>query len=77
MNVLETGKPFQNCLQLFAEGLGRELDFTSVETWPVISMKDTIPLEEGSPLILLILNPARIWVGSRRCVRLRTISMNS
>ncbi len=77
MDVLETGKPFQNGLQLFAEGLGCELDFASVETWPVVSTEDITSLEEGSPLILLILNPARIWVGSRRCVRLRTISMNS
>ena len=33
--------------------------------------------EMDLPLILLILKPGRICVGSRRCVRLRTMSMKS
>jgi hypothetical protein len=76
VDVLKTREAIEYSLELFAERLGRELHLARVEALGSISSPPR-SVQSDQPLILLILNPDRIWVGSRLCVRLRTISMNS
>lgn len=78
MNVLQAGKALENRLKFFAEGFGGKPDFSSVKSWIQMSASRLLHCQNiYSPLILLILNPARICVGNLRWVRLKTISMNS
>jgi hypothetical protein len=77
VDVLKSREAVEDCLELFAKRLGCELDFSSIEA---CGGQITVPWGPSfchSPRILLILKPDRIWVGSFRCVRERTMSMNS
>lgn len=77
VNVLQPWKAVEDGLELLAECFRRELDLSRVKVCklcqPTSHISDTI----GVLRILLILKPARICVGSFRCVRDSTMSINS
>ena len=76
MNVLEARKSLKDRGQLFREGLLGVFDLAGVEG--CLRLAELHHHEQyQSPRILLILKPARICVGRRRWVRLRTMSRNS
>jgi hypothetical protein len=79
MYVLEAGKAIEDDLKFLAESFGGELDFSSIEAYetPCQYLRGLDEQIGGRPRIRLILKPDLICVGRRRCVRLRTISMNS
>jgi len=77
MYVLQAGKPLENGGQLLGERLLRIFDLAGVECCNHISPVPADMCHVGLPLILLILKPARICVGRRRWVRLKTMSRNS
>jgi hypothetical protein len=77
MNILQAREAIENSLKLFAECFRGELDFSCIEAFAQRQQLFVVPSSYCLPLILLILKPARICVGSRLWVRLRTMSMNS
>lgn len=82
MNVLQSGKAFEDGAELFAKRLLRKLDFSCIERYrfvsqSFISKNPSTAEKKVPPRILPILKPTRICVGSLRCVRLRAISRNS
>lgn len=78
VDVCEAREAVKDGLDLLGKGLGGVLDFTDVEGYAMsISLLSSALNGGGQPLILEILNPARICVGKRRCVLLSTMSRNS
>ena len=79
VDVLESREAIEDGLQLLSKRLGRKFDLSRVELMRVSVENDFLPKLCGfrTARILLIWNPARICVGSRRCVLLRTMSKNS
>lgn len=80
MNILQSGKTLEDGTELFGKGFLGELDLSSIKacrrmvssgkiqsihTIESRTLKSTAGIWI-SPLILLILKPARIWVGNLR-----------
>ena len=77
MNILKPWKAIQYQWELFCKCLLSIFDLSSIEICKGSETKSLNPWIFLILRILLIWNPARICVGNRLCVRLRTISRNS
>ena len=67
MDILQAWESIKNGLELLAKSLRSKFDLASIETWQqYINQNSSDTKVNFSPLILLILKPARICVGSFR-----------
>lgn len=78
MYVLKARKAVEDGRKLFDKCFCSVLDFANVERWDIKSAVPRSQVDRANlHLILVIANPALIWVGRRLWVRLKTISRNS
>jgi hypothetical protein len=79
--ILEPWESFQDSGQLLAKCLLRILNLPDIKLFSrgITVSQLFVPATAPVHLLLMraILKPGLIWVGSRRCVRLRTTSRNS
>jgi hypothetical protein len=80
VDICKFGKAIEDRLQLFRKGFSSIFDLACVELLQSLFSRCAFAMViwcQSTARILLILKPLRIWVGRRRCVRLRTMSRNS